>query len=70
MACITAGAAVGGWLLRQMWDAVEKLRTDLQHMQAKLADNYARKDDVRDMFRDLLDAIRRVEDALTHKADK
>lgn len=57
-------SAAGGWFLRQLWDAVTKLKDDMRSLESDLRTNFARRDDMREMFNDLLAAIRRVEDRL------
>ncbi len=63
-------SALMGWILKELWSAVSTLRADLTELAKSLPDTYARKDDTRDMFRDLLEALRRIEDKLDRKADK
>lgn len=63
-------SALMGWILKSLWSAVGALRDDLTKLAGSLPDTYARKDDTRDMFRDLLEALRRIEDKLDRKADK
>jgi hypothetical protein len=64
------GGTVLGWLLREVWGAVDKLRTDLQSLQSSIADKYARKDDVQVMAENIMTFLRRIEDKLDGKADK
>jgi hypothetical protein len=70
MALMTIVGTVGGWLLREVWGAVDKLRNDLQSLQSSIADKYARKDDVRAMAEDVMTFLRRIEDKLDGKVDK
>lgn len=67
---LTLGAAAAGWFLRQLWDAVQELKEDLHGLENDVRTNFARRDDVREMFQDLLNAVRRVEDKLDFKQDK
>jgi hypothetical protein len=64
------GGTVLGWLLREVWGAVDKLRTDLQSLQSSIADKYARKDDVQVMAENIMTFLRRIEDKLDGKQDK
>jgi hypothetical protein len=64
------GGTVLGWLLREVWGAVDKLRTDLQSLQSSIADKYARKDDVQVMAENIMTFLRRIEDKLDGKVDK
>jgi hypothetical protein len=70
MALMTVVGTVGGWVLREVWGAVDKLRNDLQSLQSSIADKYARKDDVRAMAEDVMTFLRRIEDKLDGKVDK
>lgn len=63
-------SALMGWILKSLWAAVGALRDDMTKLASSLPETYARKDDTRDMFRDLLEALRRIEDKLDRKADK
>ena len=40
--------AVGGWFARQLWDAVQKLKTDMSQLELSISDTYVRKDDFKD----------------------
>jgi hypothetical protein len=64
------GGTVLGWLLREVWGAVDKLRNDMQLLQTSIADKYARKDDVAAMAENIMTFLRRIEDKLDGKADK
>ena len=64
------GGTVLGWLLREVWGAVDKLRTDMQLLQTSIADKYARKDDVASMAENIMTFLRRIEDKLDGKVDK
>lgn len=62
--------AILGWLLRTLWSAVDSLRRSLSDLEVSLPNVYARRDDVRDMFNQVLHAVNRVHDELSRKADK
>lgn len=62
--------AIGGWLLRIVWDAMQQLRHDLQVLEKGLPETYARRDDVRD-FTDRIDQrFDRIEEKLDRLAEK
>lgn len=73
---IGAGAllTVAGWFLRELWDAVQKLRTDLSKLREEVAKDYVSDGDFRTAFKDLRDEMRenftRLFDKLDKKADK
>jgi hypothetical protein len=76
---IAVGAVnlLAGWMLKMFYDSIRDLRSaqvgllaDQRELERQISANYARRDDVKGMFDDLLAAIRRVEDKLDNKADK
>ena len=62
--------SVVGWLARQMWDAVQTLKQDINKLEVKLPTEYIRKDEFNERWLDILTALRRIEDKLDDKADK
>ena len=64
------GTGVAGWFLRELWDTVKRLQSDQRSIEHDLHTHFARKDDLRDAFNDLLTALRRIEDKLDGKVDK
>lgn len=69
---ITLGlsAALLGWLARTLWDAVQKLATDLSVLREELSRDFVRKDDFKDAFREVKDMLTRIFDKLDGKQDK
>ncbi len=53
-----AACAVLGWLARELWDAVKKLRGDLETLRLNLAENYIKKDDLRDRLNEVMQPFR------------
>jgi len=54
-------AAVGaltGWLIKVLWDAVSELKRDLGNLERNLPGVYVRRDDFRDVTRELKDDMR------------
>lgn len=66
--------SVGGWLARQLWDAVQKLRADLHKLELELPKHYVHKDDfveaMKDLRSELTKGFDRIYDKLDGKADK
>lgn len=62
--------AIGGWLLRTLWDAVQDMKSDLHELETDIRTSFARRDDVREMFSELRAAMVRIESKLDGKADK
>jgi hypothetical protein len=69
---IGAGATLAtfGWLCRTLWDAVERLKTDIQRIEVCLPSNYSRKDDIQCRFDRIDLTLEKLFDKLNNKADK
>lgn len=65
-----AALAVGGWLARELWEAVKDLRADLSRLREELAREYITKHDFRDAVRDLREMLERIENKLDRKQDR
>ena len=62
--------AVGGWFARQLWDAVQKLKTDMSQLELSISDKYVRKDDFKDGIKELKEMLGKIFDKLDSKADR
>ena len=62
--------AVGGWFARQLWDAVQKLKTDMSQLELSISDKYVRKDDFKDGIKELKEMLSKIFDKLDSKADR
>jgi len=65
-----AALAVIGWFARQLWDAVQKLKTDMSKLELFISDNYVKKDDFKDGIKELKDMLGKIFDKLDNKADR
>jgi hypothetical protein len=67
---LTFGLSVAGWFLRMLWDQLKDLqkRVDIHH--SEIADKYVRKDDFRDIMREIRETCAKIFDKLDSKADK
>ena len=63
-------SVVVGWLGRELWDAVQKLKTDMKELEINLPTNYVRKDDMEARFDKLEVMLNKLFDRLDNKADK
>jgi len=70
MALVAIGSSILGWLLRVLWDTVEKMRADMQTLQNSLPHVYARRDDMKEMFSRILESLEHLNEKLDRKADK
>jgi chaperonin cofactor prefoldin len=62
--------SVGGWFLRQMWDAVQNLKSDIQRIEIDLPTSYVRKSDLDARLDKIDDMLEKLFDRLNSKADK
>jgi Tfp pilus assembly protein PilO len=61
---------LGGWVMRVVWDAIQRLATDMKTLENKLPETYARRDDMVASFADLKQHLVRIEAKLDGKQDK
>lgn len=67
-ACLVG--ALGGFIVKAMWDAIGQLRRDLAELNAQIAREYVRRDDYRDDISEIKGMLMRIFDQLAEKADK
>jgi Tfp pilus assembly protein PilO len=76
---LLAGSALAviGWFARQLWDAVERLKSDVKDIEICLPSNYVRKQDMsafkHDMearFDKIDNTLEKMFEKLDNKADK
>lgn len=58
--------ALGGWVLKVIWDAINELQRDLRDVEQ----DYVRKDDFRDSVARIETMLARIFDKLDGKVDK
>jgi hypothetical protein len=59
-----------GWYCRQLWDAVQSLKSDVNRLEVKLPTEYIAKVDFNERWIEVLKALRRIEEKLDDKVDK
>ena len=62
--------AIGGWFVRQMWDAVQNLKDDLKRIEVELPTSYVRKSDLDSRLDKLELLLDRIFEKLDNKVDK
>ena len=62
--------ALGGFVLRATWTALEEMRRDLATLQKSISETYVRRDDFRDHAERLEATLLRIEAKLDGKQDK
>jgi hypothetical protein len=50
---VAAAGALGGWILKVIWDAIVELKKDLQKMDTKMHEDFVRRDDFKDAVGDI-----------------
>jgi len=65
-----AALAVIGWFARQLWDAVQKLKSDMSSLELSISNNYVKKDDFKDGVKELKEMLGKIFDRLDSKADR
>lgn len=67
---IGATLAVTGWLARTLWEAVQKLQSDIHDIEIDLPRNYVRRDEFSENMREIKDMLGKIFDRLDNKVDK
>lgn len=62
--------SVLGWFARQLWDAVQDLKSDVKAIEVDLPTTYVRKEDLESRLDRLEAVLNRIFEKLDHKADK
>jgi predicted amidophosphoribosyltransferase len=62
--------SVLGWFARQLWDAVQTLKSDMKQIEVSLPTHYVRKDELEQRFDKLEAMLDRISEKLDHKVDK
>ena len=50
---VAAAGALGGWILKVIWDAIVELKKDIQRMDTKMHEGFVRRDDFKDAVREI-----------------
>ena len=69
---VGAGAVLAtiGWLYRTLYDAVDRLKTDVKSIEICFPSDYSRKDDIQGRFDKIDITLEKIFDKLDTKADK
>ena len=67
---IGAVLSVLGWFARQLWDAVQDLKSDMKQLEVDLPTYYVRKEDLEARLDRIEASLNRIFEKLDHKADK
>jgi hypothetical protein len=50
---VAIAGALGGWWMKAMWDSMKEMQRDMREIERELPENYVRKDDFKDVVRDI-----------------
>jgi hypothetical protein len=67
---ITASGALGGWMLKVIWDAITDLKKDVKDLNQEIHSDFLRKDDYRDDITEIKGMLGKIFDKLENKVDK
>lgn len=67
---ITASGALGGWMLKVIWDAITDLKKDVKDLNQEINSDFLRKDDYRNDISDIKGMLGKIFDKLENKVDK
>ncbi len=67
---ITASGALGGWMLKVIWDAITDLKKDVKDLNQEIHSDFLRKDDYRNDISDIKGMLGKIFDKLENKVDK
>jgi hypothetical protein len=67
---ITASGAIGGWMLKVIWDAIRDLKQDISNLNKEMHQDFVRRDDFSDAVKRIEYMCERIFDKLDGKADK
>ena len=59
-----------GWFARQLWDAVQDMKSDIKAIEIDLPTHYVRKDELKERFDKLESMLSRIFEKLDSKVDK
>lgn len=62
--------AIGGWLMKSLWTAVDRLRRDLSDIERSMHTDYLRKDDFNHVVTRIETKLDRIVERLEDKADR
>ena len=59
-----------GWFARQVWAAVQELKTDVNNLRVLIGTDYIRYDRMQDAMQPIMDTLQEIKRTLGNKADK
>lgn len=69
-AAVALCGALGGWMLKLIWDAIRDLKTELRDLNKEVHEDFARRDDFKEAVTEIKEMLGKIFDKLDAKADK
>lgn len=67
---IAVSGALGGWMLKVIWDAIRDLKQDVKDMGQTMHNDFVRREDFAEAIKRIEYMCERIFDKLDNKADK
>jgi len=67
---IAGSGALGGWMLKVIWDAIRDLKRDVRDISQTMHNDFVRREDFSDAVKRIEYMCERIFDKLDNKADK
>lgn len=67
---IAVSGALGGWMLKIIWDAIRDLKQDVKDMGQTMHNDFVRREDFVDAIKRIEYMCERIFDKMDNKADK
>lgn len=69
---VLGGLLIGlfGWVSRQLWDAVQKMKEDIKRIEVALPTSYVQKNEFVEAMKEIKGMLEKIFDKLDAKADK
>lgn len=67
---ITLSGALGGWMLKIIWDAIKDVKAEIRDMNKEMHQDFVRREDFSDAVSRIETMCSRIFDKLDNKADK
>lgn len=55
---VALAGALGGWILKVIWDAIVDLKRELREMDVKMHEDFVRRDDFKEAVREIKDDMK------------
>lgn len=67
---IAIGSAVGGWILKVIWDTLRDMKQEIRDLTVEVHQDFARRDDFKEATKEIKEMLFKISDKLDAKMDK